>query len=159
MPDLGVSTKRLVLATAPGLSGAEFIAGGPVMNDSSVISTGRLLQDLGCTLVGTARQYSRANLRAAKTASSTGPAPAPIPPDVAAHVLHYYNAGGLATDAFTTNLIMAIVSADSLSKQRLALVFGEYVAAIDLVNSSEDGIAQLAALAATPVPNTAGAAR
>lgn len=159
MPDLGVSTKRLVLATRPGLPVAELVAGGPVMSDHSVIATGRILQDLGCTLVGTARQYSLANLRTAATTAGPAPAPAPIPPDVAAYVLYCFDAGGLATDAFTTNLIMAIVSASSLDRQRLALVYGGYVAAVTLADTGDEGIAELTALAATTVPAAAGAAR
>ncbi|CAL9663868.1 hypothetical protein SUDANB1_07112 [Streptomyces sp. enrichment culture] len=67
-----------------------------------------------------------------------------IPTDVAAHVLfHYGHEGGYQAGSFTTNLIVAIDSADPSNKARLGLGFPEYVAAVNAMQYSHNGVEYL----------------
>ncbi|MFF6829597.1 hypothetical protein [Streptomyces longwoodensis] len=72
---------------------------------------------------------------------------APITPDAAAHVLFQERLGGWPPSTFPTKLLDAWTSADTENAERLALAFPEYAAAIALVRSGPDGIAQLRAIA------------
>jgi len=67
-----------------------------------------------------------------------------IPPDVAAHVLfHYGREGGYQAGGFTESLVTAIDRSDPANRDRLALGFPEYVAAVAAVQYDPNGVARL----------------
>ncbi|WP_328336824.1 hypothetical protein [Streptomyces violaceus] len=67
-----------------------------------------------------------------------------IPAETAAHVLfHYGHDGGYQAGTFTTNLITAIDSADPSNKARLELGFPDYVAAVNAMQYSHNGVEYL----------------
>lgn len=67
-----------------------------------------------------------------------------IPADVAAHVLfHYGREGGYQAGGFTELIISAIDRADPANKAKLELGFPEYVAAVNAIQYSPNGIEQL----------------
>jgi len=66
---------------------------------------------------------------------------ASIPADVAAHVLfHYGRDGGYQAGGFTELIISAIDRADPANKAKLGLGFPEYVAAVNAIQYSPNGI-------------------
>jgi hypothetical protein len=76
-----------------------------------------------------------------------------IPADVAAHVLfHYGHEGGYQAGSFTESLIVAIEMADPVNRDRLALGFPEYVAAIVAMSYDPNGVVYLQDIAAGRCP-------
>jgi hypothetical protein len=76
-----------------------------------------------------------------------------IPPDVAAHVLfHYGREGGYQAGGFTESLVTAIDRSDPANRDRLALGFPEYVAAVAAVQYDPNGVARLQDIAAGRCP-------
>ncbi|GGR70846.1 MULTISPECIES: hypothetical protein [Streptomyces] len=70
-----------------------------------------------------------------------------ISADAAAHVLFQERLGGWPPSTFPTKLLDAWTSAGTANAERLAAAFPEYAAAISLVRSGAQGIAQLRAIA------------
>jgi hypothetical protein len=78
---------------------------------------------------------------------STDTAQGVITPDAAAHVLwHYKSGGGYEPGSFVRKLIEAIAAADVVNRQRLALGFPAYVAAVNLADRSTNGLVALEAI-------------
>ncbi|MCX4596170.1 hypothetical protein OG819_42915 [Streptomyces sp. NBC_01549] len=70
-----------------------------------------------------------------------------IPPDIAAHVLfHYGREGGYQAGGFTESLVTAIDRADPPNRDRLALGFPEYVAAVVAIQYDPNGVERLQAI-------------
>ena len=78
--------------------------------------------------------------------------PAPVTPDVAAHVLWHYRQLGYPPGSFTSALIRAIAGADPGNRLRLARAFPEYVRAVSLAADHLDGIDRLRQVLVTRVP-------
>jgi hypothetical protein len=70
-----------------------------------------------------------------------------ITPTIAVHVLHHFDAGGIRAGSFTVRLVDLIAHADPTNRAKLALGFGGYVAAVDLAQNRNNGIAELQAIA------------
>ncbi|AQS70874.1 hypothetical protein [Streptomyces pactum] len=80
-------------------------------------------------------------------AITAGQPAAEIPMETAAHVLWQDRLGGWPPSTFATKLLSLWTSADTDNAARLAVAFPDYAAAIALVNSGQDGIQQLRAIA------------
>ena len=77
--------------------------------------------------------------------------PAPITPDVAAHVLWHFRQLGYPPGSFISALIRAISGADPGNRLRLARGFPEYVRAVSLAADHLDGIDRLRQVLVTRV--------
>lgn len=73
-----------------------------------------------------------------------------IDPEVAAHVLHAFNAGGYPAGDFTQDLIRLLQRADLPNAARLALVFPGYARAVHLAQHVDGGLEQLRAATDPP---------
>ena len=86
--------------------------------------------------------------------STSSPA---IPADVAAHVLwHYGHEGGLKPGDFTRQLLTTIGMADPTNRDRLAVGFPAYIAAVTAIEYDPDGVTHLRDLAAGRCPRCKG---
>lgn len=70
-----------------------------------------------------------------------------ITAEVAAHVLCHYGAGGYRAGSFTMALIEVIARADPQNRALLALGHPAYVAAVNLIDRTTDGVAKLSEIA------------
>lgn len=70
-----------------------------------------------------------------------------ITPEVANHVLFHYGHGGYQAGSFTEQIIKAIDMADPANRDKLALGFPGYVAAVVAIQYDPDGVARLTAIA------------
>lgn len=70
-----------------------------------------------------------------------------ITPEIAAHTLFHFKAGGMEAGSFVKDLIMMIARADPGRRRLLARGFPAYVEAVDLAQNSADGVAVLAGIA------------
>lgn len=70
-----------------------------------------------------------------------------IPAETANHVLFHFGYGGYQAGTFTQLLIPAIVAADVINQDKLALGFPDYVAAVHAYQYDRDGIANLQRIA------------
>lgn len=76
------------------------------------------------------------------------PAPPPIGPEVARHVLwHFREPGGIEPGSFTRLLVAAMAAADPRNLRRFAPGFPDYTAAMTLAQSDPAGIPALQDLA------------
>lgn len=66
-----------------------------------------------------------------------------VTPEMAAHVLAHFNAGGFFPGSFTRQLIALMASADETNRLRLAFGFPGYAAAVGLAQNTDFGIAML----------------
>lgn len=71
-----------------------------------------------------------------------------IPVEAAAHTLFLFARGGWPASGFKSTLLHAIAQADILNRNRLALAYPEYVAAYNIAQLDDDGIAKLQAIVA-----------
>lgn len=68
----------------------------------------------------------------------------PIPPETAAHVLHFYGqTGGKQPGTFTEYLLYAIAHADLENTAKLAEIYPSHVAAMTAAQYDPDGLAAL----------------
>lgn len=77
----------------------------------------------------------------------TATAGAFIDQPTAQHVLWHFGHGGYEPGSFTKHLMLAITTADPGNQTRLSLGFPGYVAAMQLAQTSETGIATLQTIA------------
>ncbi|MFE0650997.1 hypothetical protein ACFVZH_20650 [Streptomyces sp. NPDC059534] len=70
-----------------------------------------------------------------------------ITPEVANHVLFHYGRGGCQAGSFTEQIIKSIDMADPANRDKLALGFPDYVAAVAAIQYDPDGVANLTAIA------------
>ena len=78
----------------------------------------------------------------------TATAGAFIDTQTAQHVLWHFGQGGYEPGSFTKHLLLAIGTADPANQTRLSLGFPGYVAAMQLAQTSDTGIATLQTIAA-----------
>lgn len=71
-----------------------------------------------------------------------------ISAETANHVLFHYGRGGYQAGSFTEHLIKTIDMADPDNRDRIALGFPDYVAAVVAIQYDRDGIAHLQRIAA-----------
>lgn len=71
-----------------------------------------------------------------------------IPVEAAAHTLFLFARGGWPASGFKSTLLHAIAQADIINRTRLAMAYPEYVAAYNLAQNDDDGIAKLQAIVA-----------
>lgn len=75
-----------------------------------------------------------------------------IPAETAAHVLfHYGRDGGYQAGSFTEQLITTIDVADPTNRDKLALGFPDYVAAVVAIQYDPAGVSRLQQIAAEQV--------
>jgi len=67
----------------------------------------------------------------------------PVPPHVAAHVLHHFGDEGYPAGSFITDLIALMARADPGNLARLRLAFPDYGSAVWLAQHTDDGMAIL----------------
>ncbi|GAA4225955.1 hypothetical protein GCM10022254_09230 [Actinomadura meridiana] len=70
-----------------------------------------------------------------------------ITPEVAAHVLAHFGAGGYHAGSYTRDLIMLIARADPSRRRRLALAEPAYVLAVGLAQDTATGVETLQTIA------------
>ncbi|MFE0647440.1 hypothetical protein ACFVZH_02465 [Streptomyces sp. NPDC059534] len=70
-----------------------------------------------------------------------------ITPEVANHVLFHYGRGGYQAGGFTEQIIKAIDMADPGNRDKLALGFPGYVAAIVAIQYDPNGVDRLTVIA------------
>lgn len=80
--------------------------------------------------------------------------PAPIGPEVAAHVLWHYRQLGYPPGSFTSELIRAIAGADPGNRRLLARAFPDYVRAVSIAADDPGGIDRLRQVMQTRKPLT-----
>lgn len=96
------------------------------------------------------RGYIRTGGRGKSRAIEVVPRPPRITADTAAHVLHEYDHPGRKPNPFTRALIEAIARADATNRTHLADRYPGYVAAVELIETTQDGARQLADIAGVP---------
>jgi hypothetical protein len=70
-----------------------------------------------------------------------------ITPEVANHVLSHYGRGGYQAGSLIEQIIKAIDMADPANRDKLALGFPEYVAAVVAIQYDPAGVSNLTAIA------------
>ena len=82
----------------------------------------------------------------------TPPAPPQITPELASHVLWFFNQGGMRPGSFTQRLLETFAAATPVNAMQLREAFPAHGWAMHLAQNTENGIAQLRTIAGESLP-------